>query len=52
MIVREKRADFVGAEGEKRSGRARVGMDVTDLWMARVRMDVTKIIKNSSLKCT
>ena len=29
MIVREKRADIAGTEGEKRSGRARVDMDVT-----------------------
>ena len=29
MIVRDKRADIVGAKGEKSSGRARVGMDVT-----------------------
>ena len=30
MIVREKRADIVGAEEERReSGRAGIGMDVT-----------------------
>ena len=29
MIVREKRADIVGTEGEKRSRRARIGMNVT-----------------------
>ena len=30
MIVREKRADIVGTEGERRrSGRAGIGMDVT-----------------------
>ena len=29
MIVREKRADIIGAEGERReSGRAAIGMDV------------------------
>ena len=30
MIVREKRADIVGAEGERKtSGRAGIGMDVS-----------------------
>ena len=35
MIVREKRADIVGAKGEKRSGRARVGMSyVSELFVS------------------
>ena len=30
MIVREKRADIVGTEGEKRSERTRIGMNVAN----------------------